>query len=186
MNRKFLIPISIIITIVIVVLSLTQNEIIENQVSPETDDGSEISNILNKIKEDRIKNEESDKPYYPSEREWNQSGPFFLDRSQYIMGEKMFVQVHNLGMNEKGQMIFSKIINSTHSYNYKKIPFDGSKPQQNFYVGFDLNSQRGNCSIEKFVGNWELIFAGTDYESIKFKVLDQILPGSERLYQPVC
>ena len=41
MNAKIVIPISVIITIVIVVFSLTQNEIIEKQTSEEIQ-GSEI------------------------------------------------------------------------------------------------------------------------------------------------
>ena len=44
MNAKIVIPISVIITIVIVVFSLTQNEIIEKQTSPEISDSSEIRN----------------------------------------------------------------------------------------------------------------------------------------------
>ena len=51
MNAKIVIPISVIITIVIVVFSLTQNEIIEKQISPEI---SKIDSMLQQIEEDKI------------------------------------------------------------------------------------------------------------------------------------
>ena len=67
-----------------------------------------------------------------------------------------------------------------------KIPFDGSYPQQNFYLGLTLNKARGLCTPDIFIGDWELIFRGTNYESIKFEVLDQFIPGQEDNYKPVC
>ena len=53
MNSKIVIPISVIVMIVIVVFSLTQNEIIEKELSSEMNDGSKIQNITDKIKEDK-------------------------------------------------------------------------------------------------------------------------------------
>ena len=186
MNTKIIIPISVIITIVIVVFILTQNEIIEKQTSSEINSSSEIQNILNKIKDDKIKNDNSENPYHPKEREWIESGPFMIDRSEYLIGEKIFINIGQIDENIKGQMIFSKIINSTHSYVYKKINYDGSFPQQNFYLAFTLNPLRGVCTTDTFIGNWELIFEGTNLDSIKFKVINQILPGMEKNYEPVC
>ena len=131
---------------------------------------------------DEIRNEVNK----PAPKEWINSGPFFIDRSEYVLGEKMFINVGQIPKNLKGTMILSKILNSTHSYEYKKIKFDGSKPQNNFYIGMSLNMPRGLCNVDQLIGNWELIFEGTNYESIKFKVLDQYMLGSERLYTPVC
>ena len=111
MNSKIVIPISVIVIIVIVVFSLTQNEIIEEELSSEINDDSKIQNITDKIKEDKIKNDSSDQPYYPSEREWVQSGPFQIDRSEYALGEKIFVNIIGLRYDEKGTMVFTKIIN---------------------------------------------------------------------------
>ena len=185
MDKKIIIVIPVLIVIsVLITFNLTQNQIFENK----TEDGekSEIQNILNKIEKDRKENSESENPYYPKEREWIQSGPFLLDRSEYRLGEKIFINLDNMNINTKGKMIFSKIINNTHNYEYKKLDFDGSKSQSNFYLGLTLNSARGLCNAEKLVGNWEVIFEGTDYKSIKFKVLEEILPGSEENYQPVC
>jgi len=190
-NEKIIITLAIVIaiafgiTIATYVFVQTPNEIEDNKNNKfgETD---EIGSMLKKIEEDKIKNQQSENPYEPKEREWVSSGPFKLDRSEYVLGERLFINLDHLDKNTKGEMIFTKIINNTHTYQYKKIQFDGSKPQYNFYIGMNLNQQRGLCNVDQLIGNWELRFEGTNYESIKFKVLDQILPGSERLYEPVC
>jgi hypothetical protein len=190
-NEKIIITLAIVIaiafgiTIATYVFVQTPNEIEDNKNNKfgETD---EIGSMLKKIEEDKIKNQQSENPYEPKEREWVSSGPFKLDRSEYILGERLFVNLDYLDKNTKGEMIFTKIINNTHTYQYKKIQFDGSKPQYNFYIGLNLNNPRGLCNADQLIGNWELRFEGTNYESIKFKVLDEILPGSERLYEPVC
>jgi len=173
------------IALSIVVLGSTQNETVEEKTSRfgETDD---INSMLKKIEDDRIKNEQSENPYYPEEREWISSGPFKIDRSQYILGEKIFVNMDNIDLGDKGKMTFTRIINDTHSYDYKTIRFDGSKPQQNYYLGFSLNEYRGLCNKEMLIGNWELRFEGVDFESIKFKVLNEIIPGYERQFKTVC
>ena len=176
--------VAIVIAVSIVVF-MPENEI-DNESTPVIVEEGKIGTMLNKIEDNKIKNEESENPYSPQDREWNTSGPFKLDRSQYVLGEKLFVNLDYIDKNTKGQMIFSKFVNDTHSYHYKKIQFDGSKPQNNFYIGMNLNMPRGLCNAEQLVGDWELIFEGTNYESIKFKVLDQILPGSEKNYEPVC
>jgi hypothetical protein len=193
MNAKIVIPISIIIVITIatVVFSLTENEAMEKETSSEITSSTEIQSILNKIKEDKIKNDDSENSYEPKEREWIQSGPFMIDRSEYILGEKIFINIGDMDKNIHGEMIFSKIINNTHTYDYKKIQFDSSNPQKNFYLGFNLNKNRGICTVDQFVGDWELVFKGTKFDKIninilKFKVIDQILPGMEKNYKPVC
>ena len=144
--------------------------------------------MLDKIREDKIKNDNSYEPYIPTEREWIQSGPFQIDRSEYALGEKIFVNIKNLNKNAKGTMIFTKIINSTHIFEYKKIDFDGSKPQQNFYLGVNLFALRGICSVDELVGDWELRFISPNGElqSLDFKINNQVIPGKEKQYQPVC
>jgi hypothetical protein len=190
-NEKIIITLAIVIaiafgiTIATYVFVQTPNEIEDNK-NKKIGETDEIGSMLKKIEEDKIKNQQSENPYEPKEREWVSSGPFKLDRSEYVLGERLFINLDHLDKNTKGEMIFTKIINNTHTYQYKKIQFDGSKPQYNFYIGMNLNQQRGLCNADQLIGNWELRFEGTNYESIKFKVLDQILPGSEKLYEPVC
>ena len=188
MNSKIIIPISVLITIGIVVFSLTQNEITENQILTEINESSEIQNIIDKIKNDKIENDNSLQPYTPNEREWIQSGPFQIDRSEYALGEKIFVNIINLKEDQKGTMVFTKIVNSTSIFEYKKISFDGSKPQQNFYISFDLFDKRGICTTDQLIGDWEIKFVGDkgEFESIMFKITNEIVPGKYNRYAPVC
>ena len=186
MNNKIITSVAIAITITIIIFSLTQNEEFDEAKETKFKETTEIEDMLQEIVDKKELNDSSLNPYSPAEREWNKSGPFLLDRSEYVLGERLFVNLDNIDKNTKGQMIFSKILNDTHGYHYKKIKFDGSESQSNFYIGMSLNHARGVCSTDKLIGNWELIFEGTNYESIKFKVLDQILPGMERNFERVC
>ena len=144
--------------------------------------------IRDRIKADKIKNDNSYQPYVPTQREWIQSGPFQIDKSEYALGEKIFVNIINLNKDAKGKMIFTKIINSTHIFEYEKINFDGSKPQQNFYLGIHLSESRGLCTADQLIGDWQLRFVAPngEFQNLDFKIKNQILPGSERNYEPVC
>ena len=133
MNSKIIISISIIITIGIVAFSLTQNEIIGKEISSQFQEENEISSMLEKIKQDKIKNEKSDEPYHPKEREWITSGPFQIDRSEYALGEKVFVNMSPQAENIKGNIIFAKNINMTHAQEYMKLNYDSSSTQKKFY-----------------------------------------------------
>ena len=184
-SLKIVIPIFVAITIVVIIFNLTQNEIIEEQVE-EIENSSEIQNMLDKIRKEKLDNDSSDKPYIPNEREWIQSGPFKIDRSEYVLGEKIFINIEELDKTTKGQMVFYKQINNTHSFTYEKIPFDGSKPQQNYYVGINLDEFRNICTVDKLIGDWQVIFSGTNYENLEFKIIKQIIPGMEERFEPVC
>ena len=203
MNGKIIIPISVIITIVIVVFSLTQNEIIEEQISPEINDSPEmmdtppkygydgsttppnIQNIYDKIEEDKIKNSNLEQPYYPNEREWISSGPFKIDRSEYHLGEKIFINIDQIDKNTKGKMVFSKMINSTHGWVYVSFPFDGLKPQNNFYFTPDLIEFEGICNVDQLIGDWRIQFVGTQHSNLEFKIISKIIPGYEDRYAPI-
>jgi hypothetical protein len=192
MNGKIIIPISVIITIVIVVFSLTQNEIIEEQISPEinnspeTMDGSpNIQDIYDKIEEDKIKNSNLEQSYYPKEREWISSGPFKIDRSEYHLGEKIFINIDQIDKNTKGKMVFSKMINSTHGWVYVSFPFDGLKPQNNFYFTPDLIEFEGICNVDQLIGDWKVQFVGTQYSNLEFKIISGMVPGYEDRYAPI-
>ena len=188
MNNKIIILISLVITITIAIVtfSTTQVEIIEEESKSYIEESDQIGSVLQKIKEDKIKNDNSENPYKPKEKEWINSGPFFIDRSEYWLGEKTFINIDEVDEGTKGEMVFTKIINNTHSKIYKKIAFDGSKPQNNFYLGFYPSEFKGFCSTNELVGDWEVIFAGTNFSNLKFKIIDRILPGMEDNYQSVC
>ena len=189
MNSKIVIPISIIITIVIVVFSLTQIEITEKQTTSQIKETNEINAVLEKIKQDTIKNNNSENPYKPQPREWIESGPFQIDRSQYVIGEKVFVKTNHLYENIKGSMFFYKALNSTHSSVYHEMPFDGSKSKTNFYLDIGLSKSKGICTTEELIGDWKLTFVDNNIGAITnldFKIINQILPGTEKRFEAVC
>ena len=68
------------------------------------------------------------------------------------------------------------------------MSFDGSKPQQNFYLSFDLFEKRGICTADQLIGDWELRFVGVneEYNVLEFKIKNQMMPGNEERYEPVC
>ena len=46
--------------------------------------------------------------YTPKPREWITSGPFQIDRSEYVLGEKIFLRIGGLNHNEEGEVIFHR------------------------------------------------------------------------------
>ena len=186
MNSKIIIPISIIIIITIIAFSLTQNENTEEKTSTQFKETEKIDSMLEKIEDDKIKNELSENPYVPKEREWITSGPFKIDRSEYLLGEKIFVNIDELDINEKGKVIFLRPINNTHYSPYHTMPFDGSGQRNNYYFTPDLSELRGICNTDELIGNWKIIFQGTNHLDLEFKVNTEIIPGYEKRYESVC
>ena len=191
MNSKIAIPIVIGIIIVLVgIIAMVNQEnttievedVLNKELQPTEEITSEVQKKLDEIKKINLENE-----YSPKDREWITSGPFQIDRSEYILGEKIFLRIGGLGFDEIGQAAFLKPLNSTHYEVYFTIPFDGSdKSAFNYYLQPQLSKTRGFCSAEDFVGNWRVVFRGTDYPNLEFKITEDILPGDEEDYQPVC
>ena len=144
--------------------------------------GQEIQDRLDEIDRKRTENE-----YTPKPREWLTSGPFQIDRSEYVLGEKIFVVIGDLQPDEKGQIAFLRPLNFTHNSVYETIPFDGMQKRTfNYYVEPDLSAASGICTADQLTGGWRVVFRGTDYPDLRFTVTDQILPGDEKRYEPVC
>ena len=142
----------------------------------------EIQQRLDEVKREKLENE-----YTPKEREWVTSGPFQLDRSEYVLGEKVFLRTEGLGIDEIGQVVFLKPQNNTHYEVYLTIPFNGEKSSTfNYYLQPSLSKIKGYCSVDDFVGDWRVVFRGTDYSNLEFKITEEILPGDEEDYEPVC
>ena len=184
-NSKIVIPIFVTITIIIIIFNLTQNEVMEEQIT-EFKNPSEIEGLLDKVERDKLENEKSENPFVPNEREWITSGPFKIDRSEYLLGEKIFVNIDELDINEKGKVIFLRPINNTHYSPYHTMPFDGSGQRNNYYFTPDLSELRGICNTDELIGNWKIIFQGTNHLDLEFKVNTEIIPGYEKRYEPVC
>jgi hypothetical protein len=115
------------------------------------------------------------------------SGPFYINKSEYMLGEKIFFRAVELGNNEKGEIWFLRPINNTHSTPYQVIPFDGKlKFNFNQYLEPKLLKHKNTCNIENMIGVWEIWFKGTNYKSLKFEILNEILVGEEKRFEPIC
>ncbi|NQV40432.1 MAG: hypothetical protein HQ505_07880 [Nitrosopumilus sp.] len=191
MNDKIVIPIIIgVIIIVVGIIAITNQEsnlmevedTLNKELQPEKEISPEIQEKLDSIEKINLENE-----YSPKEREWITSGPFQIDRSEYVLGEKIFLRTGGLGFDEKGQAAFLRPLNSTHYEVYLTIPFDGSdRSAFNYYLQPQLTKLRGFCSADDFVGDWRVVFRGTDYPNLEFKITKDILPGDEEDFEPVC
>jgi len=149
-------------------------------------DVSEIPEIQEKY--DEVKNKVDESGYYEVPPiEWITSGPFEIDRSKYIIGQKVFIRIGELDLDEKGQIAFLRPVNETHISVYQTIPFDGmKKPAFNFYMQPSLSAALAICTVDDIIGEWTVVFRGTSYPNLKFEVTNEILPGEEDAYVPVC
>ncbi len=186
---------SIVIEIVIIIVLLYNNqesEIIKIVVEPVEFDfnvnNSKTQEILDIQKQlDEIEKKADENYFEPAPREWQTSGPFQIDRSEYIIGQKIFIRIGELDLDEKGQVAFMRPLNETHYSVYQTIPFDGmKKPAFNFYIQPSLSAALAICTVDDIIGEWTVVFRGTSYPNLKFEVTNEILPGEEDAYVPVC
>ena len=115
--------------------------------------------------------------------EWISSGPFSLDKKQYLLGENIFLITTALLPMEKGEIQF--ILPSGGIY--KTIPFDGELRTDfnQYFTPFPTASLKV-CTSDDLVGNWIVNFHGTNYEPIKFEIIDEYLPGEEYKFVNDC
>ena len=190
MNSKVIVPIIIgVVALGIgVVLTTTQDspteveDVLDRETSTDDEVPSDIQEKLDEINKINLENEYSPKP-----REWITSGPFQIDRSEYVLGEKIFLRIGGLGYDEKGQVAFMRPLNSTHYSVYLTVPSDGTEKNAfNYYIEPQLSKTRGLCSVDDVVGTWAVVFRGTDYPNLYFDITNQTLPGTEKSFEPVC
>ena len=138
----------------------------------------EIPEIQDKL--DDIEKIADENEYKPLEREWITSGPFQVDRSEYAIGESIFIRMGGIEINEKGQIEIYRPLNATHHKIYLTIPFDGEdRSASNTYFTPQINSKRGICSMDDLSGEWMMVFRETDYPNLNFKINEKILPGTD-------
>ena len=188
-----LIIIPIIIAVVVIAgiyaISFNESEIAEIKNGLNDTQEDELTIEINKKLEDIENNVEKSKDietsYDPArEREWLTSGPFQIDRSEYVLGEKVFLRMGGLTIEDKGEVVFFAPLNQTHYKLYATLYFDGMEKREfNYYIEPKLSKSKGFCTKDQLVGEWRVFFRGTDYESLYFKVTDQILPGDENKFE---
>ena len=189
-NRDVMIGITLVIIAMGVIVALTSTEsdvfkvedTLDKELGPIEEISPEIQERLDEIEKQNLENE-----YTSKEREWITSGPFQIDRSEYILGEKIFLRIGGLQDYEIGQAVFLMPSNGTHYTVYLSVPFNGaSKTAFNYYLEPDLSATRQICTVDELIGDWKVVFRGTDYPNLEFKITDEILPGDEEDYEPVC
>ncbi len=190
-NINIAIPIIVGIIIVVVgIFALANQEsdvmkvedAFDKELKPNQEINPEIQAKLDEIEKTNLENE-----YTPKPRDWIISGPFQIDRSEYAIGEKIFVRVGGLSSEEKGQIAFYRPLNETHHKVFMTIPLDGSKTSGfNQYFQPQLSKNNGYCTVDSFIGEWKVIFRGTNYPNLEFKITEDILTGDEENYEPVC
>ena len=112
-------------------------------------------------------------------KEWIVSEPFQIDRSEYAIGEKIFMVVEGLEFDEKGQIDIMRSLNATHHKVWDSIPFDGAqKLEFNFYFESQISKIEVFCSVDDIIGKWSLVFRGTNYPNIDFEIDKRVVPGS--------
>ncbi|PBO84739.1 MAG: hypothetical protein COA77_07820 [Thaumarchaeota archaeon] len=128
----------------------------------------ETPQVQEKYEELQIDNNSN---YKIRDREWRASGPFQIDRSEYAIGEKIFIRMGGLQIGEKGDIAVMRPLNDTHTKFYLSIPFDETKnPTFNQYFEPAISKNRGICSVDDLDGTWFLVFRGTEYLNLEFKI----------------
>ena len=117
---------------------------------------------------------------------WQVSGKFQIDKSEYMLGEKVFINIVELDEDEKGVMRFFNPINDTHNEQYIGLEFDGSKKSSsNFYISPQLHPMK-RCTIDSLVGEWIVWIDGTEYNDLEFTITNEYLAGTENQFEPLC
>lgn len=116
--------------------------------------------------------------------DWNRSGPFSVNKFEYLIGENVFVVASGLKPHEFGNVIFVMPNGTTR---YITIPFDGSdKSGFNQYFRPGVSAARNICSTDDLVGDWTVVFQGANYRPINFKILNKTLDSNEAHFRKVC
>ena len=115
------------------------------------------------------------------------SGDFRIDKTQYNIGEKIFLDMDYIGSDDKGTVYILRPLNDTHRITYITIPFNGENNNSfSYYFEAKLDERKRVCSIDDLDGIWSIVFDGTNYPNIEFEVKNQISDWDERNYDPIC
>ena len=113
---------------------------------------------------------------------WVSSGPFSINKSQYVLGENIFMIVSGLQPTDVGEIDVVTPKGET----FAKIPFNGTM-KSSFKQFFKPDTERklGLCNATDLVGQWNIVFRGVSYKSIPFEIVNDWIPGSQAELTPV-
>jgi len=113
---------------------------------------------------------------------WISSGPFAIDKSQYKIGEDVFLSVHGLKPEEAGNIV----VLSPKGVTWTDVPFNGTlKSDFNYYFKPETSRVLKIYNPEDLVGTWKVIFQGLTYEPLSFEIVNEFLPGAESDIKPI-
>ena len=120
------------------------------------------------------------------EEKWTYSGPFGIDKTEYNLGEKIFLDIVDIPKNHKGTAVVLRPLNATHHIKFLSINFDGSqKDNFNRYFEPRLNEWAGICSRNDLAGDWKIVFLGVEYEDLNFRINNQTSSWDTRTLEPL-
>ena len=166
---------------------IIQDEIVKEIELSEIKTSEEIENEIAQSYENLEQDYETSE-YKILPREWQISGPFSIDRQDYALGEKIFFRADGLKVNDVGDIIILKPLNQTHYKVWQTYPFDGKQLSAfNIYFEPVLSKTKFICEKNQLIGDWRIMFKGTEYENIHFAIYDQIVTGDEEKFsKKVC
>jgi len=114
-------------------------------------------------------------------------GDFRIDKTQYNIGEKVFLDMDYISSSDKGTVYILRPLNDTHRITYMAIPFNGeNKDSFSYYFEVKLDEKKRACSMDDLDGIWSIVFDGTNYPNIEFEVKNQISDWDDRSFEPIC
>ena len=138
-------------------------------------------------------------------QQWIKSGPFSIEKSEYNLGEKIFLTVSAIPKSESGEVMFFRPSDNPvpqkfeniegvpkdtikSKVKYLGIEFDGSSKENfNRYFEPKMHPYKGPCSIDGLVGEWVMVFSGTEYKPIFFEITNEMVSWYDKEhFDPVC
>ena len=117
-------------------------------------------------------------------KNWIRSGPFAINKLEYQVGDNVFFVARGLTFNDIGNAAFVLPNGTT---KYISIPFDGTqKSEFNQYFKPSISKARSICSVNDIIGEWTIIFQGTEYQPLKFRILNETIPSEIGNFRQVC
>ena len=117
-------------------------------------------------------------------KDWNKSGPFAINKKQYKIGENIFLIAEGLAPIDKGEIVFI-FPNATRVY--FSLPFDSEqKSSFNYYFRPMLSKAKHICDTGELIGDWTIVFKGTNYEPLRFKIINETDPTQIGSFQKIC
>ena len=166
---------------------IIQDEMLKEIELPEIKTDQEIENQIIQSYEN-LEQDHDTSEYKILPREWQISGPFSIDRQDYALGEKIFFRADGLKVNDVGDIVILKPLNQTHYKVWQTYPFDGNQVSAfNIYFEPVLSKTKLICEKNQLIGDWRIVFKGTEYENMSFTIYDQIVTGDEdKFSEKVC